>query len=111
MFEQRIETVMSHLAERGLSQLLVCDPRSIQYLTGFFVEPDERFLGLLLAKNSAPTLLLNKLFPLTVELPCPLRSFTDTDDPLALVAELCSLFGRKKKKQEEESLQSQTETN
>ena len=39
MSEQRIEAVLGNLAARGISQLLVCDPRSIQYLTGAYVEP------------------------------------------------------------------------
>ena len=45
MYEQRIKTVRRNLANRGLEQMLVCDPRSIHYLTGAFIEPGERFLG------------------------------------------------------------------
>ena len=48
MDNHRIASVLDNLAAQGLSQLLVCDPRSIQYLTGAYVEPGERFLGLLL---------------------------------------------------------------
>lgn len=33
MYEQRIKTVRRNLANRGLEQMLVCDPRSIHYLT------------------------------------------------------------------------------
>ena len=55
MYEARIETVMQNLARRGLSQMLVCDPRSIQYLTGAYVEPGERFLGLVLGEGRRPT--------------------------------------------------------
>ena len=43
MYEQRIKTVRRNLANRGLEQMLVCDPRSIHYLTGAFIEPGERF--------------------------------------------------------------------
>ena len=49
MYEQRIKTVRRNLANRGLEQMLVCDPRSIHYLTGAFIEPGERFLGLIVA--------------------------------------------------------------
>ena len=42
MYEQRIKTVRRNLANRGLEQMLVCDPRSIHYLTGAFIEPGER---------------------------------------------------------------------
>ena len=88
MYEQRVETVMRNLGQRGLSRLLVCDPRSIQYLTGVYVEPGERFLGLVLAPDAAPTLVLNALFSAPADAACDVRSFTDTDDPLSLVAEL-----------------------
>lgn len=87
MYEQRVETVMRNLGQRGLSRLLVCDPRSIQYLTGVYVEPGERFLGLVLAPDAAPTLVLNALFSAPADAACDVRSFTDTDDPLSLVAE------------------------
>ena len=59
MYEARIETVMQNLARRDLSQMLVCDPRSIQYLTGAYLEPGERFLGLVLAESGTPTLVYN----------------------------------------------------
>ncbi|HIW76749.1 MULTISPECIES: M24 family metallopeptidase [Gordonibacter] len=85
----RIETVMQNLAERNLSQMLVCDPRSIQYLTGAYVEPGERFLGLILAKGAEPMLVLNELFTAPDDCTCTVRPYSDTDDPLALVAELC----------------------
>ena len=37
MYEQRIETVRRLLGEMGLTQMIVSDPRSIQYLTGAYV--------------------------------------------------------------------------
>ncbi len=90
MSAQRIETVLDNLAARGLSQLLVCDPRSIQYLTGAYVEPGERFLGLLLrAGASRPTLFLNELFAAPAGIEAEVVPFNDTDDPIALLAERC----------------------
>lgn len=88
MFEQRIETVMRNLNEMGLEQALVTDPRSIEYLTGAFVEPGERFLGLAITKSNAPTLFLNRLFTAPDGLPCEVYSFDDVDDPLPAVAKL-----------------------
>ena len=41
MDNHRIASVLDNLAAQGLSQLLVCDPRSIQYLTGAYVEPGD----------------------------------------------------------------------
>ncbi|HIT45941.1 MAG TPA: aminopeptidase P family N-terminal domain-containing protein, partial [Candidatus Aphodovivens excrementavium] len=90
MSEQRIEAVLGNLAARGVSQLLVCDPRSIQYLTGAYVEPGERFLGLLLrAGAQRPTLFLNRLFAAPADIEADVVPFDDTDDPLALLAERC----------------------
>ena len=90
MSAQRIQTVLDNLATRGLSQLLVCDPRSIQYLTGAYVEPGERFLGLLLrAGETQPTLFLNELFTAPANIEAEVVSFNDTGDPLALLAARC----------------------
>ncbi len=90
MDNHRIASVLDNLAAQGLSQLLVCDPRSIQYLTGAYVEPGERFLGLLLrAGESRPTLFLNELFTAPADIEAEVVSFNDTDDPIALLAERC----------------------
>ena len=90
MDNHRIASVLDNLAAQGLSQLLVCDPRSIQYLTGAYVEPGERFLGLLLrAGESRPTLFLNELFTAPADIEAEVVSFNDTGDPLALLAERC----------------------
>ena len=88
MYEARIETVMQNLARRGLSQMLVCDPRSIQYLTGAYLEPGERFLGLVRAEGGAPTLVYNEMFAVPSDLSCATLTFNDTEDPLALAAGL-----------------------
>lgn len=90
MDNHRIASVLDNLAAQGLSQLLVCDPRSIQYLTGAYVEPGERFLGLLLrAGETRPTLFLNELFTAPADIEAEVVAFNDTDDPIALLAERC----------------------
>ena len=76
MYEQRIKTVRRNLANRGLEQMLVCDPRSIHYLTGAFIEPGERFLGLIVGSDARPTLVLNALFAAPADAACTVRSFT-----------------------------------
>lgn len=92
MDNHRIASVLDNLAAQGLSQLLVCDPRSIQYLTGAYVEPGERFLGLLLrAGESRPTLFLNELFTAPADIEAEVVAFNDTDDPIALLAERCDV--------------------
>lgn len=86
MLQERVARVMANLRERGLAQALVSDPRSIQYLTGAYVEPGERFLGLVLREGREPVLFLNRLFAAPEGLLCEVVPFDDTDDPLALVA-------------------------
>lgn len=88
MYEQRTATVMQNLKKRGLTQMIVCDPRSIEYLTGAYVEPGERFLALVLTEGNAPTLFLNRLFTAPDNLPCDVYSFDDVDNPLPQVAKL-----------------------
>lgn len=53
----RTERIMKALEERGLSQMLVVDPMSIYYMTGIYIEPYERFFGLLLRKNGEHVLI------------------------------------------------------
>ena len=42
-YANRLEKVRSNLDKLGLSQMLVSDPMSICWLTGFYVDPGERF--------------------------------------------------------------------
>ena len=88
MFGRRIETVRGLLGKMGLTQMIVSDPRSIQYLTGAYVEPGERFLALVITEEKAPVFFLNRLFTAPKSLPCEVFSFDDVDDPLPEVAKL-----------------------
>ena len=89
MNEQRIRRVLDNLEEMGLSQALICDPTSIKYLTGYYTFPHERFFALYLSPQGA-TLFCNKLFPDATGFADRLITFTDTDDPLPLVADVCA---------------------
>ncbi|MEA5018778.1 MAG: Xaa-Pro peptidase family protein [Gordonibacter sp.] len=89
MYEQRIATVMKNLEQLGLTQMLVSDPRSVQYLTGVYIEPDERFLGLFLTQEHQPVLFMNELFIIPEKVPCEVQWFTDTDNPVLLLAQHC----------------------
>ena len=90
-YATRLAGVLSNLAARDLSQLLVCDPRSIQYLTGVFVEPGERFLGLVVTAGKEPLLVLNELFHAPESAACAVSYFRDGEDPLELVAARCDV--------------------
>lgn len=89
----RVTRVLARLQERGLTQMLVCDPLSIWYLTGYYTQPYERFFALYLAQGagSAPvaTLFCNRLFPDASACCENVVLFSDTDDPVPLVADAC----------------------
>lgn len=89
MNTQRVNNVLSRLNTLGMRQMLVCDPLSIWYLTGYYTLPMERFLGLYLAQDEEPTLFANILFPDAGACCADVRTFADTDDPVALLAERC----------------------
>ena len=58
----RAARVLEGLGRLGMTQALVSDPVSVDWLTGVRVEPGERFLGLVLRAGQAPTLVVNELF-------------------------------------------------
>ncbi len=86
MDENRLARVRDNLARRGLEQALIVDPLSIWWLCGYHTEPYERFLALLLPAQGAPVLFANRLFPDAAGCGARVVEFSDTDDPVALVA-------------------------
>ena len=83
---ERIDRVLQAMQERGLTQMIVCDPQSIDYLTGVYVEPFERLFALYLRTDGRHLFFLNKLFTVP-ETPIEQVWFTDTDDAIGQVAE------------------------
>ena len=86
MDEKRRAQVIENLQGMGLTQALISDPMSIYYLTGYYTEPYERFLGLYLSASGASTLFANRLFPDASAACEDIRTFDDTEDPVPLVA-------------------------
>ena len=63
--DQRAARVLDALeAQHPGAQLLVNDPWSIYYLTGFYADMFERFCGVLLARDCEPVILVNALHQL-----------------------------------------------
>ena len=96
IYSQRRARVLENLKTMGLEQLLVCDPLSIWYLTGYYTEPFERFLALLLrvrqSDGAAETMLFrNRLFPDATGAADKIVSFDDIDDPVSLVTSACNV--------------------
>ena len=84
-YANRLEKVRSNLDKLGLSQMLVSDPMSICWLTGFYVDPGERFHGLVLRAGADPVLVVNDLFPTPADL-------TDHAAPLGCDKDLAARF-------------------
>ena len=87
-YAARLEKVRRNLEALGLTQMLVSDPMSICWLTGFYVDPGERFHGLVVREGADPVLVVNDLFPMPAGIAVATRGYRDEDDPLALVADL-----------------------
>lgn len=92
MNQQRVNRVLAQLGAKGLSQALFCDPLSIWYLTGYYNEPYERFYALYLTNRAGvptATLFCNRLFPDASACCDNVVLFSDTEDPVPLVAATC----------------------
>ena len=87
-YANRLEKVRRNLEGMGLSQMLVSDPMSICWLTGFYVDPGERFHGLVIREGAEPVLVVNDLFPTPAGIAVETQGYRDEDDPLALVSRL-----------------------
>lgn len=88
MKNRRIERVAENMRRQGLPQILVSDPSSIYYLTGFMQHPGERLFALLLNDTGRAVLYANRLFAADPsKLPVKLIEYGDTDDSAAILAD------------------------
>ena len=86
MNTQRAERILKALEPMGARQLLITDPLSIYYLTEVYVQPYERFFGLLLRADGRHALFLNRLFHVPQEPGVEKLWYGDTDPVMELVA-------------------------
>lgn len=87
MQQERIERVLEKLKEQGLTQMLIVDPMSIAYLTDIYVQPFERFWGLLLRADGGHVLFSNRLFTLPETGDLQVVWYTDTDPITDFIAQ------------------------
>lgn len=85
MDKDRLQRVMGKMKERGIRELVACDPASIWYLTGIMVEPYERFYVFLVREDGHHLFFLNRLFNVRESGFEEIWS-TDTDDSVGLLA-------------------------
>ena len=85
--ESRIARVLDRLdGIRPGAQLLVTDPWSIFYLTGFYAEMYERFSGVLIGRGMCPVIFDNALYPIDAYGNADVVVFDDTDDLTGVLA-------------------------
>ncbi len=84
--ETRVKRILAELQQQGLSQMLIVDPMSIFYLTDVFIQPFERFYGLLLRSDGRHALFLNRLFTVPQEVGVEKVWYSDTDPAMEIVA-------------------------
>ncbi|OWR28163.1 peptidase M24 family protein [Saccharibacillus sp. O23] len=88
MNDQRWNKIRTHMEEQELDGLLITEPKHVGYLTGFFSDPHERFLGLAIPKHDEPFLVVPALdleaAKASSSVPL-IRTHGDTDDAYALL--------------------------
>ena len=88
MSAQKTSRVIQKMKEYGLPQILVTSPSSVFYLTGLWIDPGERLLGLLLDETGRCKLFGNEMFsvdPESVGFDCFFHS--DDEDPITGLAD------------------------
>lgn len=87
MKEQRVRSVLERMDALGLSQILVTDPVSILYLTGIWIDAEERLVALYLRRDGTACLFVNAMFHVPANPGVEVVRFADTDPYLDLLAQ------------------------
>ncbi|KRM10034.1 M24 family metallopeptidase [Lentilactobacillus farraginis] len=86
----KIEKVQRWLADNNRDIALISDPKTIQYLTGFFSDPNERVLVLVVFKNKEPFLFGPALETEAIKesgWSQPVYGYLDHEDPWQMIAD------------------------
>ena len=87
MKTERLGRVLRKLEAMGIQQMVISDPISIFYLTGYSIDPGERLFALYIHKNGSHKLFVNLLFHVPEGLGVELVRFTDTDDYVGMLCD------------------------
>lgn len=82
----RTNKILEKMKQKGINQALISDPYSIFYLAEYLEHPGERFFAVLLDENGNHKLFINALFPLEQDLGLEKVVYSDTDNPIELLA-------------------------
>jgi Xaa-Pro dipeptidase len=61
MYHQRMENLHAYMEEQKLDAILITSPKHVYYLTGFYADPHERFMGLVMPSAGDPVLIVPAL--------------------------------------------------
>lgn len=86
MNTNKLNRILSRMKDNDLSQMIICDPAAIFYLTGKWIFPGERLLALYLNVNGNHQLVINKLFPQEGDLGVPLTYYDDIEDGVEILS-------------------------
>ncbi|MEX0668015.1 MAG: Xaa-Pro peptidase family protein [Acidimicrobiia bacterium] len=93
-FAARIRSAQALMAEQRVEAMLLSIGADLPYFTGYQAMPLERLTMLVLGLDSEPTLLVPQLETPRVEPgPFAVRPWGETEDPVAIVAEMCRGLG------------------
>ena len=82
----RTNKILEKMKQNGINQALISDPYSIFYLAEYLEHPGERFFAVLLDENGNHKLFINALFLLEQDLGLEKVVYSDTDNPIELLA-------------------------
>lgn len=88
MVVNRLARLQTYMTENGISAMVVTSPKHVYYLTGFFTDPHERFLGLVIPAGGTPTLIVPALDLEAARADSSVQDIvthTDTDNPYELL--------------------------
>ncbi|NEW09058.1 aminopeptidase P family protein [Paenibacillus sp. SYP-B3998] len=86
--DTRIKRLYAFMEERSLDAMMITQPKLIYYFTGFYTEPHERFLALVLPKGEEPFLFVPMLDLEKAEMASNCKkiySFKDSEDPFEVL--------------------------
>lgn len=87
MNQQRLNLVRENMKKAGLHQIIVTETEPVFYLTGIWIAPMERMMALYLDDSGRVVFFGNKLFGLQPQEGMEVVEHTDSDDPVAQLAQ------------------------
>ena len=88
MDKQKLNAILSAMAEENVPQLIISDPAVIFYLTGAWIHPGERLLVLYLNRNGNHKLLVNDLFRQPGNLGVEIQYYNDKQDGVEILSRI-----------------------